>query len=67
MLMYRVAQNIKEGIEGHPASWYSDVFSLVFESLDREGANQLWKKELAKPPRDDNDGRAGEHSEDDFQ
>jgi Lon-like ATP-dependent protease len=32
-------QNIKEGLEGHPASWYHDVFELVFPNLDRELAN----------------------------
>ena len=42
-------QNIKEGIEGHPASWYSDVFDLVFPSLDKETANDRWKEQLAKP------------------
>jgi len=34
-----VAQNIKEGIEGKPVSWYSQVFDLVFPNLDREKAN----------------------------
>ena len=42
-------QNIKEGIEGHPASWYSDVFNLVFPNLDQQAANQRWMKELEKP------------------
>ncbi|KAI0020545.1 ATP-dependent protease La [Xylariomycetidae sp. FL0641] len=41
-------ENIKEGIEGHPASWYKDVFDLVFPNLDREQANRCkiceWKK-----------------------
>lgn len=41
-------QNIKEGIEGRPASWYSEVFDLVFPNLDREQANKCkiceWKK-----------------------
>ena len=32
-------QNIKEGLEGRPASWYSDVFDLIFPNLDRERAN----------------------------
>lgn len=39
-------QNIKEGIEGHAASWYSDIFDLVFPDLDREAANNLWKEQL---------------------
>ncbi|KAI1099909.1 ATP-dependent protease La [Jackrogersella minutella] len=41
-------ENIKEGIEGRPASWYSDVFGLVFPNIDREQANRCkiceWKK-----------------------
>jgi Lon-like ATP-dependent protease len=41
-------QNIKEGIEGRPAKWYSDVFELVFPDLDREQANNVWKDRLAK-------------------
>ncbi|KAI4179118.1 MAG: hypothetical protein L6R41_008023 [Letrouitia leprolyta] len=39
-------ENIKEGIEGHAASWYSDIFDLVFPDLDREAANNLWKEQL---------------------
>ncbi|KAK8051306.1 Lon protease-like protein- mitochondrial [Apiospora rasikravindrae] len=42
-------ENIKEGIEGRPASWYKDVFELVFPDIDRELANKCkiceWKKE----------------------
>ncbi|KAJ9131550.1 hypothetical protein NKR23_g11705 [Pleurostoma richardsiae] len=41
-------ENIKEGLEGHPATWYSDIFELVFPNLDREKANVClaceWKK-----------------------
>ncbi|KAL2134779.1 hypothetical protein VTI74DRAFT_10853 [Chaetomium olivicolor] len=33
-------ENIKEGIEGKPASWYSEVFDLIFPNLDREQANK---------------------------
>ncbi|KAK4145865.1 Lon protease C-terminal proteolytic domain-containing protein [Dichotomopilus funicola] len=33
-------ENIKEGIEGRPASWYSEVFDLIFPELDREKANK---------------------------
>ncbi|KAL2170292.1 hypothetical protein VTG60DRAFT_4971 [Thermothelomyces hinnuleus] len=33
-------ENIKEGIEGRPASWYSEVFDLIFPNLDREKANR---------------------------
>ncbi|CAD6587784.1 MAG: ATP-dependent Lon protease pim1 [Alectoria sarmentosa] len=45
-------QNIKEGIEGHAASWYSDVFDLVFPHLDSERANNIWKEQLAKPQKE---------------
>ncbi|KAI0161654.1 ATP-dependent protease La [Hypoxylon sp. FL1284] len=42
-------ENIKEGLEGRPASWYSEVFDLVFPNLDREQANRCkiceWAKE----------------------
>ncbi|KAH3983341.1 Lon protease [Parastagonospora nodorum] len=39
-------ENIKEGIEGKPVSWYSDVFSIVFPDVDRDTANKLWKDDL---------------------
>lgn len=39
-------QNIKEGIEGRPVSWYSEVFDIVFPSLDKDHGNNLWDKEL---------------------
>ncbi len=42
-------QNIKEGIEGRPASWYSEIIDHVFPNLDREQARRCkiceWKKE----------------------
>ncbi|KAL8828272.1 MAG: hypothetical protein Q9170_006675 [Blastenia crenularia] len=47
-------ENIKEGIQGHPASWYSEVFDLVFPDLDREATNDLWKEQLA----DDANGKS---------
>ncbi|KAI9774659.1 MAG: ATP-dependent Lon protease pim1 [Geoglossum simile] len=40
--------NIKEGLEGHPASWYSDVFDLVFSDLDKEHAATVWKAQLTE-------------------
>jgi Lon-like ATP-dependent protease len=40
------SQNIKEGIEGKPVTWYSDVFKIVFPDVDRDTANKLWKDEL---------------------
>jgi Lon-like ATP-dependent protease len=48
-------QNIKEGIEGKPVSWYSEVFDLVFPDIDAAQANTRWKKELAKPPKEERD------------
>lgn len=48
-------QNIKEGIEGRPAKWYSDVFDLVFPDLDQKYANNVWKKQLSKSKKDDED------------
>ncbi|KAF2636902.1 ATP-dependent protease La [Massarina eburnea CBS 473.64] len=39
-------ENIKEGIEGRPVSWYSEVFNFVFPDLDKDSANKQWDKEL---------------------
>ena len=44
----KVSQNIKIGIQGHAASWYSEVFELVFPNINREQANNIWKSQLAK-------------------
>ncbi|KAE8377673.1 Lon protease C-terminal proteolytic domain-containing protein, partial [Aspergillus bertholletiae] len=41
-------ENIKEGIEGHAVSWYSEVFDLLFTGLDKNAANHLWQKELTE-------------------
>jgi Lon-like ATP-dependent protease len=47
-----VIQNIKEGIEGHPVGWFSEVFDLVFPELDKEKANICkiceWKEKHGK-------------------
>ncbi|CZS92204.1 probable Lon proteinase, mitochondrial precursor [Rhynchosporium agropyri] len=48
-------ENIKEGIEGHPAKWYSDVFDLVFPNIDNKKANKLWKSQLTKKKEKDHD------------
>lgn len=48
-------QNIKEGIDGRPVSWYSDIFSLVFKDLDVNRAMTLWQKQLAKPAKESKD------------
>ncbi|KAL9061577.1 MAG: hypothetical protein Q9162_000109 [Coniocarpon cinnabarinum] len=45
-------ENIKEGIEGKPVGWYSEVFEAVFGDLDRERASGLWKKQLEKPAKE---------------
>ncbi|KAF2663741.1 ATP-dependent protease La [Microthyrium microscopicum] len=53
-------ENIKEGMEGKPVEWYSDVFETVFPNIDHDAANSVWKKKLSKPPkseRDDNDDK----------
>ena len=47
------AQNIKEGIEGKPVDWYADVFNIVFPDVETAQVNSLWKKELAKPPKEE--------------
>ncbi|UKZ60159.1 uncharacterized protein TrAtP1_001443 [Trichoderma atroviride] len=52
-------QTIKEGIEGHAVSWYSEVFDLVFPNLDRQKANTCkiceWKAEQKK--KDDSESK----------
>ncbi|MCJ1225777.1 ATP-dependent Lon protease pim1 [Toensbergia leucococca] len=55
--------NIKEGLEGHAASWYSDVFDLVFPNTSTEEANNVWKDQLAKGKAKTD--KASEESEDD--
>ena len=47
-----VAQNIKEGIQGHAIDWYQDVFDIVFPDVDAEKANGLWKERLKEPEKD---------------
>ncbi|EPS42672.1 hypothetical protein H072_3347 [Dactylellina haptotyla CBS 200.50] len=41
-------ENIKEGIEGRPVSWYADVFDIVFPGIDPVRANGLWREQLKK-------------------
>ncbi|KAM0465668.1 hypothetical protein ACHAPV_001724 [Trichoderma viride] len=52
-------QTIKEGIEGHAVSWYSEVFDLVFPNLDRQKANTCkiceWKAQQKK--KDDSESK----------
>lgn len=47
-------QNIKEGIEGRPASWYNEIFDLIFPNLDHEKANTDKASQYKGP--DSNDG-----------
>ncbi|QIX01325.1 hypothetical protein AMS68_006842 [Peltaster fructicola] len=56
-------ENIKEGIEGKPVDWYSDVFDLVFKNVDEAQANTRWKKALAKPPKEEVDEDEHHHVE----
>ncbi|OAA74201.1 ATP-dependent protease La [Cordyceps fumosorosea ARSEF 2679] len=44
---------IKEGIEGHPVEWYSQVFDLVFPALDRTAAN---KSRVVKDGKKESEG-----------
>ncbi|KAK9847978.1 ATPase [Penicillium brevicompactum] len=48
-------ENIKQGIEGHPVNWYSEVFDILFPSLDQEAARTVWQKALAKPEKGSQD------------
>ncbi|KAJ5646037.1 hypothetical protein N7490_002409 [Penicillium lividum] len=46
-------ENIKKGITGHPVNWYSEVFDLLFPTLDHEAARTIWQKALSKPEKGD--------------
>ncbi|TKA31320.1 Lon protease mitochondrial [Salinomyces thailandicus] len=48
-------ENIKQGIEGKPVDWYRDVFQLVFPDVDEAEVNKLWRKQLKKPRKEDED------------
>ncbi|KAK2630421.1 hypothetical protein QTJ16_001241 [Diplocarpon rosae] len=48
-------ENIKDGISGHSAKWYSDVFDLVFPDLDAKKANKLWEEQLSSKKDKNND------------
>ncbi|EGR51996.1 uncharacterized protein TRIREDRAFT_103756 [Trichoderma reesei QM6a] len=58
-------KTIKEGIEGHPVSWYTEVFDLVFPNIDQAKANTCkiceWKAQQKKKDKDE----AAENKEDD--
>ncbi|PVH94532.1 ATP-dependent protease La [Periconia macrospinosa] len=57
-------ENIKEGLEGRPVSWYHDVFDLVFPNLNKEAASKLWEKEL-KPKKGDRKKKEYKRKDDD--
>ncbi|KAI3318619.1 lon protease [Xylariaceae sp. AK1471] len=54
-------ENIKEGIEGRPASWYKEIFNLVFPNLHKEQANTCkiceWKKKHGSSSSDSNNNK----------
>ncbi|CUS14803.1 unnamed protein product [Tuber aestivum] len=54
-------ENIKEGLEGQSASWYGDVFDLVFKDLDKDRARNLWQEQLKEDP---NKKASDEHDDD---
>lgn len=55
--MLTLQQNIKEGIEGRPASWYSEIFDIIFPNLDHEKAN-VDKAAQYKGPDDKKDSES---------
>lgn len=57
MQMLTFQQNIKEGIEGRPASWYSEIFDIIFPNLDHEKAN-VDKASQYKGPDDKKDSES---------
>lgn len=58
-------QNIKEGLDGRPANWYTDVFELAFHNLDRERAQVLWKDKLVEDKKDKEQKDKRKHDDDD--
>jgi ATP-dependent Lon protease len=44
-------------------SWYSDVFDIVFASLDREAAKHAWEAQLARPQESQTEEESGERDE----
>ncbi|KAF3767669.1 ATP-dependent protease La [Cryphonectria parasitica EP155] len=60
-------ENIKEGIEGRPASWYGEIFDLIFPNLDHEKANtdkaSQYKGPDGKKEAEDKDSSSSSGSE----
>ncbi|KAI9889990.1 MAG: ATP-dependent Lon protease pim1 [Vezdaea aestivalis] len=46
-------ENIKEGLTGHAADWYSDVFAIAFPNLDKTKGEAAWSTELALDPAEE--------------
>lgn len=63
--MLTLLQNIKEGIEGRPASWYSEIFDLIFPNLDHEKANTDKASQYKGPDSNDSSSSKEEGSESD--
>jgi Lon-like ATP-dependent protease len=49
-------ENVKEGVNGVPVSWYEDVYKVVFgESISEDEGNTVWNKELPGDEDGDDD------------
>ncbi|KAL2120481.1 hypothetical protein VTJ04DRAFT_4508 [Mycothermus thermophilus] len=58
-------ENIKEGLEGRPVSWYSEVFELIFPNLDREKANHCKVCEMREKEKEEEKEREKEKKDKD--
>ena len=58
-------QNIKEGLDGRPASWYSDVLELVFPNVDQEKANKCAACEIKKKEKEKKRSKSKSRDDDD--
>ncbi|KAL2832919.1 Lon protease-like protein, mitochondrial [Aspergillus cavernicola] len=56
-------EHIKAGIEGHPVSWYSEVFDILFVDLDKKAASRVWQKQLSGDSKKKN--KSNDFDEDD--
>ena len=41
-----LVQYIKEGLDGRPVEWYSDVYDLIFKDVDPVKAGKMWSEQL---------------------
>lgn len=60
-----ILQKIKEGIQGHPVDWYSDVFDIVFPDVNKEVVNGLWKEQLKEPEKKKKKAKEEDDDDDD--